>query len=206
MDIWQKIKNLLKKQKLIDAPKETPTHQSNLPNNKYTIERRDGSTVEISPILDEMRNQTFEQVYNRRINEMQSIPKFHVISIETDGNIRGGDILIDLSPKQLEDARFADYVANSLLGTKRMDKIINEYGNYAGCIRTDENGAFKKFKDQGIIDTLNASKEENARRVERDRILAEKSRNDAILKRAERRGVNIDDNQPENLSDQEWHR
>lgn len=73
-EIWN---NIFHKNPEIKALPETTNTQ--LINNFY---REDGSSISITPILDKVGNQIFEQVLNHRTGELQNVAKYCVCSPE----------------------------------------------------------------------------------------------------------------------------
>lgn len=207
MSILDRIKNLFNKnRKALPEPQIQYQNNRNIPNNTYFLPRQDGSTLEITPVLDDLGHQSCEQVYNSRTKQMQTIRKFSIMHDVSHGRTMQSEILMDIDPELLNNPKYADFIANEMLSEQRISKVINEYGNYAGTIIQSENGILGKAKDEGIIKTLNREKSENAKQIEEDRKKAENARNDAILKRAEARGISYDTNPEGPLSGQEWTR
>lgn len=203
MNILDRIKNFLKKTEGEVEQSQAVNTNINLPNS-HILPRADGSTLEIAPELDKMGNPTYEQVYNRRTKAIQAIPKFRVSSsneLMMQG-VLSKVILMDIDPQLLNNPQYADFIANEMLSAKRMEKVIEEYGNYAGTIRTDSNGRLMKMKDEGIISSLKATNLENAKRIEEDRKVAHKLEADAIRANS----ANTRTSRAENLSGQEFYR
>ncbi len=112
----------------------------------------------------------YQQVFNMRTNQMQCIPEFCVYSEELKDLINNPavlshTILMDIDPSVLADESSRDYIANAMLNRERMGKVINQYKSYAGGFKENENGEYSKYIDNGIIQSLAATKEENARRI-----------------------------------------
>ena len=105
-------------------------------NNMFTFYRNDGTSIEISPRLDELGNQTYETVLNYRTGQLQYLPKYNICSEEIN-NIRGYNvtsIVMDVDSRLLQDPVYSSYIVNSLLGADRIYKIFREYEGYAGGI------------------------------------------------------------------------
>lgn len=145
---------------------QLPTAYNVEPRRKakeYNITREDGECVTIKPVLDKVGNQFYEQVFNSRTQQMQSIPRFIIMAEELKRLIGpqalGLSVLIDINPKDLDNPEFGEYIVNKMLNSDRMSKVINQYHNYVGCVMAHENGVYEKIVDYGIINTLASNKQ-----------------------------------------------
>lgn len=133
---------------------------------EYELKRDDGTIVTITPILDRIGNQGYQSIFNRETGKMEAIPMFQVSTDEiknlTRSEMAKQTMLIDIQPQILENAEYAHYIANELLSDNRVGKIMGQYKNYAGGIYKQSNGEIRRYIKKGIIDTLTATKEENA--------------------------------------------
>jgi len=203
MKLLDRIKQFFNRKNRIEA---LPEPQSNyIVENKMILNREDGTSIEISPVLDRTGNQQYEQVFNNRTQQMQYIPKYKIYSEELkeliNPNILQHTILMDINPEMLKNEYYADYIANQMLSQERMSKVIKQYQSYAGGISLDENGQVRgRYVDDGIIQTLNATREENSRRVEEARINREEADRKEILEKAQNLSVNIKNSHAEDLS------
>lgn len=152
MNILDRIKNFLfrNKVKALPSPSDEKDHSA---SNSFVLNRNDGTTVTIRPILDRVGNQAYEQVFNEASHQFQNIPRYMVSCNELSEICGEGtlakQILMDINADTLKDPYYADYIANNILNGNRMEKVINEYHGYAGTILTDKNGAIiNKAVDQ----------------------------------------------------------
>lgn len=128
--------------------------------NYYHLQRDDGTTVSIAPETDSMGYQLYSQIYNPTTNQLQTIPRFWVISDELRAlsihpNLVHESLLIDIDPNILQNPYYASQVANTLLNADRMQKIMRQYHKYVGGLEYDQNGYVTgKYVDQGIINSL----------------------------------------------------
>lgn len=185
-----------------EQPKALPEAVS-MNNNLKTFYREDGTTINISPILDKLGNQVYEQVLNHRTGQIQYMPKYNICSEEIR-NLTGSDmtnILMDVDIKLLQDPTYSSYIANTLLGTNRISKIMNEYERYAGGIEINDVGEVRgKYIDNGIIAGLKANRQENFARYQEEQARREAEREAEIKEYAESQGVNIKTSHAEDLS------
>ena len=185
-----------------EQPKALP--EANLTqNNIPTFYRDDGTTINISPILDKLGNQVYEQVLNHRTGEMQYMPKYSISSNELEGIIGCSmtNILMDVDSKLLQDPTYSHYISNVLLGSNRISKIINEYERYAGGLEMNDSGDIKgEYIDKGIIAGLSASRQENFARYQQEQARRDAEREAEIRQQAQAHGVNIKTSHAEELS------
>lgn len=215
MSILERLKNFFKgnKQKALpegqfDQPVYNNANYNSFNSNRKVLTRQDGSKLEIEPILDSTGNQTYESVFNEKTHQFQAIPKYKIMSEElkqiVNPDLLNHTVLIDIDPSLLQNPNVCDFIANSLLSAKRMEKVVNEYGNYAGTFELNSQGKFEKKIDLGIINTLNDTKANNARKVEEDRMRREQQQKEDILRNAQNKKVNIKTSHAEDLSGQKW--
>ena len=202
MKITDKIKELwnkfFHKNPEIKALPETTSPQ---PINSFY--RNDGSSISITPVLDRVGNQVFEQVLNHRTGELQNIAKYCVCSPEIE-QITGSDmktILIDLDSSFLGNPNYQDYILNTLLSPDRIPKIIGQYENYAGGINLDESGNISgRFIDKGIINGLTASRQENFARYQQEQANRDAAYRQSIEENAKNTPINYKTSHAEDLS------
>ena len=183
---------------------QAPVEKSENNNMKFqTLQRRDGSKIDIMPVVDKMGNQTYEQVFNERTKQMQLMPKFVVSSPEI-AKLKGADfttILMDINKDALYTLQGADWVANALLSGERMSKVINEYGGYAGGLSIDQTGQITgKYIDPGIVNGLNISNKQRWEEYQANQAVRDKEDEAKIKANAEQKGVNIKTSHAEDLS------
>lgn len=163
MKIWDKIKQVFKKDTIKTLPEGQEVYSTN-DRTSYKITRADGTELEIWPQLDRLGNQIYEQVYNSRTNQMQCIPKFTIYADELKdllhSQILSCPVLIDMDPNLLKNQECLQYIANNMLNKERMQKVINQYKGYAGILEVDSNFRYDKKIDMGIIETKTKTKEE----------------------------------------------
>ena len=188
---------------------EKQTEESKVANNQgnsinfQTLQRRNGTSINIMPVLDKMGNQIYQQVFNNRTNELQLIPRFTISSPELRNFVNGdfAPVLIDIDKEILNTLEGAEWVANGLLSSERLEKVFNQYRGYAGGLTVDQNGQITgKYVDQGIIDGIKISKEQEWKEYQaRQAVLDEKLKNQRIDE-AKKYGVNIKTSHAEPLS------
>ena len=185
-----------------EQPKALP--EANLTqNNIQTFYRDDGTTINISPILDKLGNQVYEQVLNHRTGQIQYMPKYNISSNELEGMIGCSmtSILMDVDSKLLQNPTYSHYISNVLLGTNRISKIINEYERYAGGIEMNESGDITgKYIDKGIIKGLTANRQENFAKYQEEQARRDAERQAEIIQQAQAHDVNIKTSHAEELS------
>ena len=194
-EIWNKI---FHKNPEIKALPEVTNPQ--LMNSFY---RNDGSCISITPILDRVGNQVFEQVLNHRTGELQNIAKYCVCSPEIE-QITGSDmktILMDFDSSFLQNPDYQNYIVNNLLAPNRMSKIIGQYENYAGGIKIDESGTIQgKYVDKGIINGLTASRQENFARYQQEQARRDAEYRQSIAENAKNIPIHFKTDHAEDLS------
>lgn len=194
-EIWN---NIFHKNPEIKALPETTNTQ--LINNFY---REDGSSISITPILDKVGNQIFEQVLNHRTGELQNVAKYCVCSPELR-EMTGSDmqtILMDFDSNFLKNPNYQHYIINTLLAPERMSKIIGEYENYAGGITINESGNIEgKYIDKGIINGLTASRQENFARYQQEQAARKESDRESMQQQAANHSVHYKNSHAEDLS------
>lgn len=174
--------------------------------NQYinSFYRDDGSTISITPIMDRAGNQIFEQVLNYRTGELQNIAKYGVCSPEIK-QLTGSDmktILMDLDSNFLQNPDYQNYIVNTLLAPERMPKIIGQYESYAGGITLDESGNIEgKYIDNGIINGLTASRQENFARYQQEQAARDQSCRESMQQQAANNSVNYKNSHAEDLSE-----
>lgn len=185
---------------------EQPLMANNRRNNEMNfkkLQRRDGTSIDIMPVLDETGYQKYESVYNNRTHEGQYIAKFIISSQEVERLGKGNfiTILMDVDENTLNTLEGVDWIANGLLSGQRIEKIINTYNGYAGGLTKNQNGQITgKYIDQGIVEWLKMdAQEKNEVRKKEQAIIDEKLKAEAIAK-AEKQGINIKTSHAENLS------
>ena len=184
--------------------KQAPVEKSENNNMKFqTLQRRDGTSINIMPVVDKMGNQTYEQVFNERTKQMQLMPKFVVSSPEI-ARVKGADfttILMDINKDALYTLQGADWVANGLLSGERISKVLNEYGGYAGGLSIDQNGQVTgKYIDPGIVNGLKVSKQQQWEEYQANQAVREAEYKNKIVADSEKQGVNIKTSHAEDLS------
>ena len=189
--------------------KEKQQEQLPIENNQsniakfQTLQRRDGTSIDIMPIVDRMGNQTYQQVFNSRTNQMQLMPRFTISSPELKEIVNGtfAPVLIDIDKEILNTPEGIDWVANSLLSSERIEKVFNGYSGYVGGLSIDQTGQITgKYIDQGIINGLKISKQQQWEEYQaKQAVLDEQDKNQKIAD-AKNHGVNIKTSHAEYLS------
>ena len=176
MKIWDKLKSLFNKNKALPEGR-----QENIANSKniqsYILPRNDGSIVEIEPRLDKLGNIAYKSIHNSRTGHEDLIPMYSIRCPELQKPINGkqplidsANIYMDIDPGLLKFPYYAEYIANNILNSKRIPKIIGQYQKYAGGITMDANGIITgKYVDQGIIDSLTYTNQEGLRQLDEAR-------------------------------------
>ena len=181
--------------------KALPEAKNNQSINSFY--RDDGSSISITPILDRAGNQVFEQILNHRTGELQNIPKYCVCSPELR-DLTGSDmktILMDFDSSYLQNPDYQNYIVNTLLAPERMSKIIGQYESYAGGITIDESGNIDgKYIDNGIINGLTASRQENFARYQQEQLSRDQSHRESVSQQAAYHSVNYKNSHAEDLS------
>ena len=168
-----------------------------------TLQRRDGTSINIMPVVDSMGNQTYEQVFNDTTKQMQLMPKFIINSPEL-ANISKGDfttVLMDINKDILNTPEGADWVANGLLSGQRLQKVFNEYGGYAGGLSTNQFGQITgKYIDPGIVNGLKISKQQQWQEYQAGQADRDKQAKEQAIIDSQKYGVNIKTSHAEDLS------
>ena len=171
--------------------------------NFQTLQRRDGTSINIMPVVDSMGNQTYEQVFNNATKQMQLMPKFIINSPEL-ANIAKGDfttVLMDINKDILNTPQGADWVANGLLSGQRLQKVFNEYGGYAGGLAMDQFGQITgKYIDPGIVNGLKMSKQQQWQEYQVEQTNRDKQATEQAIVTSQKYGVNIKTSHAEDLS------
>lgn len=209
MSILDRIKNLFNKNReALPKPQIQYENNRNTPNNTYFLPRRDGSTLEITPIYDNVGAgyPTYKQVKDSITKQMKLIPKFRIMHNVSHGRTMQSEIFMDINPELLNNPKYADFIANEMLSEQRISKVLNEYGNYAGTITQSENGILGKAKEEWIINTLKREECKNAQQNQADRLDRENAYTKGILEDSQKYDVNYKTSHAEDLSEQEWYR
>lgn len=191
-----------KKAKETQQPPIVNNRRNNAMNFR-TLQRRDGTSIDIMPVLDTLGGQECKPVYNNRTHQGQHIAKFIICSPEVERLGKGNftTILIDINKELLDSPEGADWIANGLLSSQRIEKVINEYNGYAGGLVRNENGQITgKYVDQGIIEWLGMDAQEKSKKYQKEQTLRDEQYKAKIKADAAKRGVNIKTSHAEDLS------
>ena len=190
--------------------KAKETEQPPIVNNRRvegrsftTLVRKDGTSIDIMPVVDSMGNQTYDQVFNDRTNQMQLMPKFVINSPEVARFGKGNftTVLIDINKDLLDTPQGADWIANKLLSGQRIQKVLQEYNGYAGGLSINQNGQITgKYIDEGIVNGLKLSKQQQWEAYQANQILRDEQAKAQAISNAEKYGVNIKTSHAEDLS------
>ena len=195
-----------KREKETEQPPIVNNRRNNVMNFR-TLQRRDGTSIDIMPVVDSMGNQTYDQVFNSRTNKMQLLPKFVINSSEVARLGKGNftTILMDINKDLLDTPEGANWIANGLLSGQRIEKIINDYNGYAGGLAINENGQITgKYKDEGIINGLKMTAQEKNAVYQKEQALRDEQATAQAIAKAEKYGVNIKTSHAEDLSSLEY--
>ena len=116
MGLWDNIKKIFMRKET----KALPEAQSRPYNQGITLRREDGSFIMITPNLDRVGNQIYEQVFNHNTGERQCLPKFTIADnalaeAQTNRGATITSICMDVRPEWLNNEYYAHYIANYLL-------------------------------------------------------------------------------------------
>lgn len=195
-----------KKEKETEQPPIVNDRRNNVMNFR-TLQRRDGTSIDIMPVVDSMGNQTYDQVFNSRTNKMQLLPKFVINSSEVARLGKGNftTILIDINKDLLDTPEGANWIANGLLSGQRIEKIIKDYNGYAGGLAINENGQITgKYRDEGIINGLKMTAQEKNAVYQKEQALRDEQATAQAIAKAKKYGVNIKTSHAEDLSSLEY--
>ena len=191
-----------KKVKETEEPQALNNRKNN-PMNFRTLQRRDGTSIDIMPVVDSMGNQTYDQVFNSRTNQMQLLPKFVINSPEIEKMGKGSftTILMDINKDLLDSPEGAEWISNGLLSSQRIEKVINTYGGYAGGLAINENGQITgKYIDEGVVNGLKISKQQQWEVYQANQVHRDEQAKAQAIANAEKYGVNIKTSHAEDLS------
>ncbi|MCI8352207.1 MAG: hypothetical protein HFJ58_01040 [Clostridia bacterium] len=206
MKIIDKIISLFKRKNI----KQLQEGTVNTVKNEYNFERSDGTTISISPVLDRVGNQCYEQVFNNRTGEIQNIPKYNIYAEElkelVHPSILNHTVMIDIDYSMLEDQNVANYVVNHMLNKERMGKIIHEYKNYVGGLQKNEEGKpeLEKIVDLGIVEALTATEEERNKMLEQQRLTRDEEYMRSVVESSRNVKVHYKDSHATDLSQEEF--
>lgn len=191
-----------KKVKETEEPQALNNRKNNTMNFR-TLQRRDGTSIDIMPVVDSMGNQTYDQVFNSRTNQMQLLPKFVINSPEIEKMGKGSftTILMDINKDLLDSPEGAEWISNGLLSSQRIEKVINTYGGYAGGLAINENGQITgKYIDEGVVNGLKISKQQQWEVYQANQVHRDEQAKAQAIANAEKYGVNIKTSHAEDLS------
>lgn len=208
--LWNKIKGVFKGEKNeTKALPEAQSNQNNLENQSIVISRRDGSTIRLIPMLDKTGNQTYTPVLNAKTGEMQYTHEYTIVdeALSNAQTIHGSSmtkILMDADMNLLKDPTYNYYIADILLDSKRMGEIIDNNEHYAGGLNIGDEGQIQGYHcDEGIIQGLQASRNEKFAIYSREQEARQVAETQKIQENAVKNGVNIKTSHAEALSPQD---
>lgn len=138
-------------------------HPNNYPVDQYgftNITREDGTTLNIKPLLDRDGNQSYQTIIDERTGEQIPIPQYVIMQTNEFGGFKQDKVLMELTAKALQDPQYANYIANHMLNTPNLDKVLNEQHGYVGGVQTRDNEIVRTAVRLGIVDTLEKQHEE----------------------------------------------
>ena len=154
MNIIESLKNFFKRfrrgeseeQKLLTEGQTGPesTWKENLAkqsqvNEPISFQRDDGSILTLTPRMQLNGEQECEVIRNEKTGNLVRIPIYEVPNEEyKPGEVQlfSRKILLDMTVEQIRNMELDEIIffSNDLLSQKRLNKVLNEYGGYAGGI------------------------------------------------------------------------
>jgi len=204
MGFWDKIKSWLGINKVKAIP-EGQTNQRDSKNEDIIIQRRDGSSITLRPRFDKVGEQALKPVFNAKTGEMQYTYEYTIEdkALANAKTIHGASfatILMDIDANLLKDPTYNYYIADILLEPERITEIIDSNEHYAGGLNIGDKGQILGYHcDDGVIQGLNASRNElfNANHERSEAAIAEMNKQQQEYQ--DRKGVNIKTSHAEQL-------
>ena len=104
-----------------------------------SFQRDDGSVLTLTPRMQLNGEQEYETIRNEKTGNIVRIPIYDVNNEEyTPGEVQmfSRKILLDMTVEQIRNMELDEIIffSNDLLSQKRLKRVLDEYGGYAGGI------------------------------------------------------------------------
>ncbi len=161
----------------------------NIPNQLYTMQT-DNKQISIFPLLNKDNSLSQEPIYDAYGNFIKYLSNFRYIENNNETNqFKSFNILVDLDINLYNnDINYRNAIYSKLLSYNRIDKIYNEYHNYAGGLSFNPaTNKYEKYVDKRILDSLNYKQ----KLKNQDRLSSFQNKRRDFLSRVQSYGVHI---------------